>query len=198
MVTLIITIFVFEYIRPGMLFPPLKVIPVFIIPVGAYFYSLTVAGKTGHRFFDSKESKYLMIFLLMIFAAMITAPLMKIDYRHVDKKFQAVLGYLLLYYLLSKELNTEKRIYTFLYAFIFIHVTLVFLNFDLFLAGDRGQTITSGSFLGDGNDFSLALNLALPMALFLVFNSRSQVMKIVMIACSGLLGLGIIGVVSGS
>jgi probable O-glycosylation ligase (exosortase A-associated) len=193
MVWAIILIFVLEYIRPAMLFPPLEIIPLnAMVPIAAYLCSLFGSRNPAYRFLGAAASKFFLAFLLLVGLGVFTAPVTLKAYT----KFEAIIGYLIVYYLLSKELKDERSLTTFLGAFLGIHVLLIFLNFELFLKGDRSATITSGSFLGDGNDFSLTLNIALPVGLFFVFHAQTKLRRVLAMVCCGLLVLGIIGVVS--
>jgi len=51
-------------------------------------------------------------------------------------------------------------------------------------AGTRSHYIASGSFLGDGNDFALSVNLVIPFCLFLVFEASKVRSKMVAAARS--------------
>jgi putative inorganic carbon (HCO3(-)) transporter len=189
----IIGIFVLEYVRPQSLFPPLGILKLnTLLPLGTFGYSLFFSRKKLYAFLQTRLSKLLVAFLSLMFLAYLYADVT----FYVHKLFMAAVGYLIVFYLLEKELDNLRKLDLFLRGFLIIHAFIVFLNLDLFLRGDRSEFISSGSFLGDGNDFALALNVALPLAMYYVFHGKGKILRLTMSACALLLLIGIIGLAS--
>jgi probable O-glycosylation ligase (exosortase A-associated) len=189
----IIAIFVMEYVRPQSLFPPLGMLKLnSLIPLGTYAYSLFFSRKESYKFLRTRESKLLMTFALLMFLHYFFADVT----MYVHRRFTAVIGYIITFYLLEKELDGFRKLDLFLRAFVIIHTFIVFLNLDLFLRGDRSEFISSGSFLGDGNDFGLALNVALPLAMYYIFHGKGKMLRITMTTCAVFMLIGIIGLAS--
>jgi len=189
----IIGIFILEYVRPQSLFPPLTILKLnTLVPLGAFAYSLFFSRKKFYKYLQTRLSKILTAFVLLMMLSYLFADVT----LYVHRRFTAVLGYLIIFYLLEKEMDNLHKLDLFLRAFLVIHAFIVFLNLDLFLRGDRSEFISSGSFLGDGNDFALALNLALPLAMYYVFHAKSKMLRLSMLACAILLLIGIIGLAS--
>jgi len=122
--------------------------------------------------------------------------------------FESVLGYALMGWVIAREITTQERLRTVFKTMIAVHLVVVALSPEMLLdPSSRTHVIASGSFLGDGNDFALSVNIVVPFCLFLFFGSKSTgrrasyaLMLIALIACivasqsrGGTLALGFTG-----
>ena len=79
-------------------------------------------------------------------------------------------------------LNSTKKISVFLWTWLAYHVcfvanTMTTFNMDEAAIRYGAVGLTGTSFLGDANDFALALNIALPFAFFLMIGTRNKIVK---------------------
>jgi len=89
-------------------------------------------------------------------------------------------GYAILCFLISQTVNTPRRVRAFLLVFLATNAILAVIAFPkLFFQYDVvvETTLGLGDFLGDGNDFALALNVAIPLAFFLLWAGKSLKMR---------------------
>jgi probable O-glycosylation ligase (exosortase A-associated) len=85
-------------------------------------------------------------------------------------------GYAILCFLIIQTVSTPRRVKAFLLVFLTTNAILAFIAFPkLFFHYDIivETTLGLGDFLGDGNDFALALNVAIPLAFFLLWAGKS-------------------------
>ncbi len=61
---------------------------------------------------------------------------------------------------------------------IAVHLILAALTPEMFTDPNNRHYLASGTFLGDGNDYALSLNLAVPMCLFLLLESEKALHKV--------------------
>ncbi|MEQ1795842.1 MAG: O-antigen ligase family protein [Nitrospira sp.] len=93
-------------------------------------------------------------------------------------KFEAVIGYFFIFLVLKKEVYDLGRMKGVLATLVFVHLVVGALTPEMFSGDGERHYIASGSFLGDGNDFSLSVNIAVPFCLFLMLESQSVTKKL--------------------
>jgi probable O-glycosylation ligase (exosortase A-associated) len=80
--------------------------------------------------------------------------------------------------------DRDSRLHRLVTFFILMHVVLA-------LYGITHEGIGIGSFLGDENDFALALNVVIPYVFFSLYFTRSQHQRLMMFAVLGVLLIGV-------
>jgi len=182
--------FFFEYVRPGMYFPPLEAARLnTLIPVAVFCFTLLSAGgRSNNEFLNAGNTKWLIFFLcffpIQIFTADVTL--------YVYESFKAVIGYFLIYFVIIKQVHNIKRIKSVFIILVFVHILMVVLNPNVILAPE-GRHYMGGTFLGDGNDFAWSVCIILPFSLFLAQTSSSRALKSFYFIIFCLLFLVIIG-----
>ena len=101
-----------------------------------------------------------------------------------------VFAYILIYWVLIRQVGDLKRLRQVFLTLTFVHLAIAALNPRLFTNPDSRLGINSGAFLGDGNDFSLSVNICIPLCLFLMLESRRIFTKLLWIAALLALGVG--------
>lgn len=97
-------------------------------------------------------------------------------------------------------IDNQKKLKTFLWIFLLVNSYLAFSAIKNFLV--LGQTAVStriggsGGFLGDANDFALALSIALPFSFYLFLSEKKKILKLVYFLFISLYTLGIISTAS--
>lgn len=153
--------FVFEYFNPSSFLPFLRALHLnSIIPLSVFVLCL-VSPKSGKVSFP--QNRIIIALLIMVILSLMYALLT----FHAYQRFKQFFGYFLVYYVIVHSVNDVKRFNGTIWTLIIIHALLIALNPDFITGTSRVQALTSGYFLGDGNDFALSLNIIVPLAIFL-------------------------------
>jgi len=168
--------FVLEYIRPGNYVPALDALHLnSIVPLAVFAGAIVGKGKVKvSEALSSQNARWIMfLLLLMIFSGFIC------DVKsYALVKFEAVLGYVFMFLVLKKELYDFDRMKGVLATLVFVHLVVGVLNPEMFSGDGERHYIASGSFLGDGNDFALSVNVVIPFCLFLMLEAQSVTKKL--------------------
>lgn len=191
-----------EYVRPTSYVPALTILHLnSIVPLIAFAGSvLSGTASAAFRWLGSDPgTRAVAALLTLVGISLITSDVQTFAWD----RFTAILGYAIIFVVLASELTTISRIQGVLATLVLVHVIVAALSPEVFANPDQRNYIASGAFLGDGNDFSLSLNIVLPFCLFLFLNARVWLRPLwgfamlVLVACvvlsqsrGGTLGLG--------
>jgi putative inorganic carbon (hco3(-)) transporter len=170
----LILFFIFEYVRPGSFIPALNalhlnaLIPLIVV-AGTLIQQRQVAPGLAHE----GSTRILFFILGMIAFSVLTADVT----FYAFEIFLAVLGYVLIYWVIPKQATDLGRIKGIFGVLIVVHLVLAALTPEMFLSPDVRHYIKGGTFLGDGNDFALSITIAIPMCLFLLMESPKLIVK---------------------
>lgn len=183
--------FLFEYIRPDNYIPLLRVLKVgTILPlmlfIFTFFSNKSIINQEVCR---ASNSKWLAFFLTLLVVSILTAEVTLYSYT----KFKGVVGYILIYFIIAKEINTINRMKGLFATLGFLHIIVIILSPDIILRPETRPYLATGVFLGDGNDFALSVSIALPFCFFLLLDENSKLKKMIFLLVSILLLLSIIG-----
>jgi len=169
--------FFLDYVRPSNFLPVLEAIHLnSLVPLGTFFGSLltrpqaTKPASPGEPSNDAMMAVLLGLIVLSITVGVIT--------ERVFNIFTTVLGYAAIYWTLTQQVTTIKRLTAVVKTLLVVHLIVAALNPILFTDPDARHYVTSGAFLGDGNDFALSLNVVIPLCLFLLSESKKARQKI--------------------
>lgn len=180
--------FFMDYVRPGYYVPAIEAVHLnALVPLGVII--ATLALKTPVSNLDSlreTNTKLLGGFFAVLVVSFIFATVTERAYKVVEMVF----GYLLIYWALTRQIGDVDRLKGVFKALILVHVTVALLNPVMFTDPEGRHGITSGAFIGDGNDYALSVNICIPFCLFLILESRRKIAKL------GWLGLMLLLVVS--
>jgi putative inorganic carbon (HCO3(-)) transporter len=101
--------------------------------------------------------------------------------------FTMVLGYVLIYWVLTRQLTSIDRVKGIFAILVLVHLFLAAITPEMFLDPGNRHYIASGTFLGDGNDFALSVDLTIPMCLFLMTDAKRWIYKLFWIGALGVL-----------
>lgn len=167
--------FILEYVRPTSYVPALLPLHLnSIVPLGTA--ALTFALRSNRLFgYVLQEGNTLIIFTLLglIGLSVLTADVTSYSWLG----FTNVLGFVIAYLILVSELSTVKKIKGVMMMMILVHFIVAALNPVLFTDPEGRHFISSGSFLGDGNDLALSMNIVIPFAFLLLLDSRKTLGK---------------------
>lgn len=165
--------FVLEYVRPGSYFPPLSLLYT-IVPAGVILG--TLLGKREAPADSPIESNTWIfgILLSLIVSSVIVADVTMYTFTI----FTSVLGYVLVYWVITRQVTTLPRLKGLFLTLIAIHAVLALLTPAMFTNPGERHYIASGTFLGDGNDYALSVNIVIPFCLFLLADTRKAMQKL--------------------
>jgi len=134
--------------------------------------------------------------LLMLAVIMVSVPFS--SYIRISFEFLIyLLKMALIAFVTYFVLNSAKKMTIFLwmwlaYQFAIVMNTMTTLNMSE-AAGRYGATgLAEYSFLGDANDFALALNIALPVAFYLMLQTRNKIFKSLLASAGIFIIIGIV------
>lgn len=203
---LLLLFFIVEYVRPTSYVPALMALRLnSLVPLAA-FVGVMASGASAaanSRSLADPANRAVCGFLGLVFLSVLTADVRMFAWD----RFTALIGYAIIYWVLVCELTSINRIKGVFAILVAVHVVIAGLNPVLFTSPDQRNYIASGSFLGDGNDFALSLDVVLPFCLFMFLTAKAWLKPLwvgallVLVACivltqsrGGTLGLGAMGI----
>jgi probable O-glycosylation ligase (exosortase A-associated) len=173
---LIILFFILEYVRPMNYAPALSVLRLnTLVPLLVVVGSLVIRNQVSAGEILREWNTRLLFFLLgMIGLSVLYAEVT----FYAFEIFTGVLGYVLIYYALAKQLTDIDRVKGVFKVLVFVHLVLAALTPQMFLDPGARHYLASGTFLGDGNDYALSVCLVIPLCLFLMTDAKRILQKL--------------------
>lgn len=183
--------FILEYIRPGTYLPIIDVLHLNTIVPGVI---VSVALFTNDRVSNRdvwREPNTRMFLLLM---GLIGLSILTADVRlYAFNTLTTVFGYVIISVVIFKQMTDIQRMKGVFNILIMVHLVLAALTPEIITNPETRAYLSSGTFLGDGNDFALSVNIALPLCFFLLFDAEKFWCKIFYAGCLLILVLCIVG-----
>jgi hypothetical protein len=160
--------FLFDYGRLDFFFPPLRPLRVAII-----LEVVTLLSWIFHLIKTRQHVNWLSFnwmflgFLGVITSTVITAKFHQLAYNI----FESMAIYFMIYFIATNVVDSFSRLNKLIWMLFLIHF---FFSVKGILAGGRG----GGAFMGDENDFALAMNMMIPFAFFMFMGARNRLRKI--------------------
>lgn len=160
---------VLEYARPAAYISALLPLHLnSIIPTLVAVKAMTADGHpTMEEVLSETTTRLLLFFLGLLAISVVTSDVQQYSWE----MFTAVVGYILIYFGLTRQLTTMDQIKGIFRMLVIVHLIVCALNPQIFTSPDR-QYLQGAPFLGDGNDFALSVNVVIPLTLFLLFEAR--------------------------
>jgi putative inorganic carbon (HCO3(-)) transporter len=173
---LLLLFFFLDYIRPGYYVPAIDVLHLnSLVPILAILGTLLM--KTPVSLEESvAEPNTKMMGALLGLLAFSTLFATVTDFSFTVTK--NVFAYMLIYWVIVRQVGDTKRLKAVFLTLTGVHLFVALLNPALFTNPESRVGISSGGFLGDGNDFSLSVNICVPLMLFLMLESKRILPKI--------------------
>jgi putative inorganic carbon (hco3(-)) transporter len=181
----LVVFFVLEYVRPGTYFPPINwlrlntVVP--LIVVLASLFGRAVPPKPSVA---AELNAKILIFLLGL--VVVTGVFAEFTLYAFDV-FTAVLGYCLIFWVLSREIMTVQHLKAVFWVLMFVHLLLAVLTPQMFLDPSVRHYLPAATFMGDGNDYALSIDIVVPLVLFLLLESKRTLEKMALAVALGVL-----------
>lgn len=182
--------FALDYIRPGSYVPALNALHLnSIVPLAALLGSLVSKGQVKvSEALSSPNARWFMYLLALIVLSGLTCD---VKLYAIDV-FERVFGYCIIFFIIRKEIYNVDRMKGVFTALVLVHLVVGALSPDLFSGDGERHYIASGGFLGDGNDFALSVNIAIPLCLFLMQSAQGFTKKVFFAGALGVLILGVV------
>lgn len=179
----------FEYARPGAFVPiPGQInslIPMLLLLVSSF----TPGLRPMKEIFTDRLGKWPVIYIALICLSILHA---EVHYSAFNV-FTAALGYFFLFLLMARILTTPARLLGLFLMLVIAHVFLLAMNPEVVLDPDTRHYVIGGTFLGDGNDFSLSMCILIPLALELALSWKGALKKVFAWLLFTIIILGVIG-----
>jgi len=91
--------------------------------------------------------------------------------------FEKTLGYVFLFLLVARIVTTEQRLRGVIIALVIAHFYLLAVNFNVLMNPTQRQYLVGGTFLGDGNDFSLSICILIPFMVEVALSAGSKIRR---------------------
>jgi len=168
--------FFLEYARPASFIPFLRIPFLYsAVPMTLLVVTLFAKGlRPAREIFADSLSKWLMAYLGLVFVSLLTADVT----LYAWNIFRAVLGYVLLFIVMTRVLTSQERVRGVITVLLISHLFLLSMNLEVVITPDRTHYIEGASFLGDGNDYALSLCLLFPCTIETALGARSRWTKI--------------------
>jgi putative inorganic carbon (HCO3(-)) transporter len=173
----LLAFFFLEYVRPTSYIPALMVLKLnSLVPLSTFAATvLTTDQGTARRALTDPNTRMIALILLMIWVSFLTADVGQYAWITLT----IVFGFVLMYWVIVCQVDTVSKLKGVSITLIIVHLVVAALNPVLFTDPETRHYITSGSFLGDGNDFALSIVIILPLCLFLLLEARRLPAKLV-------------------
>ena len=181
----------FEYARPGSFVPVLRVLPLnAAIPVGLLLICFFMKGmRPFGEIFRDPLSKWILIYLFMIPISGLGADTITYSFNVFNK----VLGYVFFWLMIARIVVSWEQMRGVMLMLIIAHLFLIAMNPKVVMDPSERHYISGGTFLGDGNDFSLSLCILIPFAIELALRAKSKLLRVVYWAMLAVIILAIVG-----
>lgn len=172
----LIGFFLMEYIRPTSYIPSMTALHLnSLIPLTTVAMSFLTSGQaTLARMARDPNMRMIAGVVALLWLSFMTAVVQELAWNTLS----IVFGFVLMTWVIGSEVTTMRKLKGIVVALILVHVCVAALNPMLFTDPETRHYLTSGSFLGDGNDFALSLDIIVPLCLFLLLDSKKKIVKI--------------------
>jgi len=167
----ILLFFLLEYVRPSSYIPALNALHLnSIVPLSVLAASIASnsGGVTYSEVLRSSNAKWFGFLLFLLCVSILTCDVK----QFVLDMATNVVSYTIMYLFLRKEIYNLERLKGIFKVLILAHLVVGALTPEMFSGDGQRHYIASGSFLGDGNDFALSVNIVIPLCIFMMVESQ--------------------------
>ncbi len=172
----LLSFFVVEYVRPGAYVPGLDALHLnSLVPLTCIIGTLVMKTPVSSgEFFAEWNTKIMGALLGLLVVSTLFATVTMYAYSVMTTVF----AYILIYWILVRQVGDVRRLKGVFITLTAAHIIIAALNPAVFSPPANTRVgINSGSFLGDGNDFSLSVNICIPLCLFLMAESKKKILQ---------------------
>lgn len=182
--------FLLEYVRPTSYVPALLILRLnSIVPLTVAAGTMFNTGQvTLQEVFEQTSTRLLLFFMFLICVSMLTADVT----LYAWNSLRTVMGYVLMYWAIYTHGTSIRKIKGICFTLVLVHLIVAALNPTMLTQPEVRNYIASGFFLGDGNDFALSVNIAIPLCLFLLTDEKKKMRRLLLMGCLLLLVICVI------
>ena len=183
-----------EYLRPYTFIAALRPLRLGMLTVAVTLVSWIIAQAVNReKIHWNSLCTWFLCYLLVIASSILTAG----NNFRAYHAFEGLLVTFLMFFLLLNIVKTKDQLSKIIWLLLLVHVYYAIKGiFNFALGGSGGGLVTSGavggSFMGDENDFALALNAMIPFAFFMFQNQTSKFKRLFLIGSFLVLVLGVV------
>lgn len=180
----------FEYARPANFVPGIGALPLnSLIPMSLLLVCLFNGSlRPWGEILNDRSARWIVFYLVLIFITVFTSTVNYTSFL----VFQVALGYFFLFIIFARVLSSEADIMKVVGTLVLAHIFLLIMNFNVLTNPSQRQYLVGGTFLGDGNDYSMSLCLLMPLAIELALRARSLIPRSLAWGSIGLMLLAIV------
>jgi probable O-glycosylation ligase (exosortase A-associated) len=177
----LLAFFFFEYVRPASFIPGLYLLKLnSLIPLAVGIANLADDKTATNAEIRGETTAKLVLGVLLLLVFHV--PFANVTTYSWDN-MTFVAGFVLVFWVLAKQLNTIEKIKGVFKVLILAHMIVAATTPEMFMDTAGRHYLAAGSFLGDGNDFALSVNIALAFGLFLLYDARKVVWRLLVVVC---------------
>ncbi len=166
---LVLAFFVVEYMRPGNMLPALNALRLNTVIPLAMLVATSLSGKVSNgEVLSERNTLIFATLIVLVIGSVVTARIT----MYAFTAFTVVLGYVLLTWVVARQMGDIEDVKGLFKTLMFIHVGIIGIAPELVLDGQNRNYIPTGAFLGDGNDFALSIDILVPFCLFMIFDAK--------------------------
>lgn len=180
----------FEYARPANFVPGLAALPLnSVLPLTLFVVSLVHGSlRPFPEIFRDASARWISFYLFLIGFSVVTSDVNFTSY----KVFELSLGYFMIFIMIARIVRTEAHIMALVFTLAIAHAFLLAMNPVVLTDPSTRSYIVGGTFLGDGNDFSLSICLLLPLVAELALRRKNLIARAFCWSLAALLLLAVI------
>ena len=184
---LLLAVLIVEFLGLADLVPGLKAVR--FSTLCSWLVAVVLIAREGFGVFRLTLSRLLIFFLVFTACSAVYA----VVTTYAVEALRAHLDYFILFLGLCSLLDRPRRVRQLAVVLSLIVLILVAANLEKLTSGVRAGAMNGGYFVADGNDFGWALNILLPIALFLALSTHGVIARSLGIAAAAAAVAGIIG-----
>ena len=176
----LLAFFFLEYVRPAAFIPGLYLLKLnSLVPIAVGIANLADDKTGSNADIWAETTAKLVIGILALLV--IHVPFAEVKTYSYDT-MTFVSGFVLVFWVLAKQLNTIEKIKGVFKALVIAHIIVAATTPEMFMDTGVRHYLAAGSFLGDGNDFALSVNIAAAFGLFVLYDARRMIGRLLAIA----------------
>jgi len=174
--------FLYEFLRPYDFIPALLPLRfAMVVEILTLLSWVLYLARTKDKINWSKFNWVFLAFLTVIGLTVITS----VNNRLAYNTFQVMMVDFIIFVIATNVVDSFKRLNNLIWLLLLIHFFLAlkgiyhYAVIHTVVAGQQTSGIVGSGYLGDENDFAMALNIMIPFAFFLVIYSRGKIKKFI-------------------
>jgi putative inorganic carbon (HCO3(-)) transporter len=176
----LLAFFFLEYVRPATFVPGLSYLKLnSLVPISIGIANLFDNKTATNAEIRAETTARLVLGILAVLV--IHVPFAEVTTYAWDN-MTFVSGFVLVFWVLAKQLDTIPKIKGVFKMLVLAHIVVAGTTPEMFTDTAGRHYLAAGSFLGDGNDFALSVNIVVALALFLLYDARKLVFKLLALA----------------